>query len=86
MTFKQIFTPAQVLTAIKYHSDVVTASMIAEHMGCKLQTANSLLTTLETDGLVLGVSGGNNPPVVLWSRTAKSIQDVKVCDSNGTNK
>ena len=28
MTFKQIFTPAQVLTAIKYHSDVVTASMI----------------------------------------------------------
>ena len=77
MPFKQIFTQEQVLASIKYHSDIVTSAKIAEHMDCSMQTVNSLLAKLEKGGLVRQVNKGTEAhPAILWSRTAKAIQDI----------
>ena len=79
MSFKQKFTEKQVIAAIQYNSDFPTAARIAEHMKCSIQTVHNLLATLEVKGCVRSVNHGTESrPAVLWSRTAKAIQNSAI--------
>lgn len=76
MPFKKQFNGSDVIAAIKYQSDSPTTALIAEHVGCSMQTAHNLLTTLLESGCVQSVNRGTeNRPAILWSRTAKAIQN-----------
>lgn len=76
MPFKQKFTEEDVVEAIKYYSDFITAAKLAEHIGCSLQTIKSLLEKLEKKECVASSNHGTEArPAILWKRTAKAIQN-----------